>query len=58
MKKTEKMLEIEKQFGEDIESLLRRLYYDENKILIQISEELGIHSISIKRWMKKLGIQR
>jgi hypothetical protein len=55
-RKTDRMLEIEKQFGEPIEELLRRLFVDENKNLYDMASELGVAYRNILKWLKLAGI--
>ena len=55
--KTRGMLTLEQSLGEPLEATLRRLYYDDNLTLYDISERLGLRSPStVWRWMRKLGI--
>lgn len=51
-----RMLEVEKQRGESIETLLARLYYQDGKTLQQISDELSVPLSTIGAWMVRLGL--
>ena len=54
--KTERMLEIEKEFGEKIEILLHRMYVDESRIIKDIMTALSIDRITVYRWLRKAGL--
>lgn len=58
VKKTPHMLLIEMERGEPIEQLLRRLYIDEDKTVIEIAQELGIAFTTVARWLRQFGIPR
>jgi len=58
VKKTTHMLLIEMERGEPIEQLLRRLYIDEDKTVIEIGQELGIAFTTVARWLRQFGIPR
>ena len=57
MKKTEKILEIEKKIGEPIENYLKREYEVNRKYTTQIAKYIGTSNSTICRWMKKLKIK-
>jgi len=54
--KNKRMLELEDLHHESIEEILRRLYVDEHKTYHQITEELSISYVTVKRWLKRAGI--
>ena len=54
-RKTRKMLEIEKQYGESIEKLLARLYV-EHGTMEGVAEELGVAVSTISMWFLRLGL--
>ena len=58
VRKTTHMLLIEMERGEPIEQLLRRLYIDEDKTVIEIGQELGIAFTTVARWLRQFGIPR
>jgi len=57
MKKTPKMLEIEKKIGEPIDVYLRREYVDERASTYEIGKNLGISRKTAYRWLKEDGIE-
>lgn len=54
--KTKRMLEVEEEYHEPIEELLRRLYVDEDKTLTEISEEIRVSYRIILQWVLLAGI--
>lgn len=46
---------IEARFGSDLASLLRRLY-DSGLSQQAVADELGVHRVTVVRWMKTYGI--
>ena len=56
--KTQKMLDVEEQFGESIEDLLNRLYHEEYKSMRDIANECHCSRSSVKSWMRTFGISR
>lgn len=54
--KSERMLKVEKEFGEEIEELLRRLYVDEDLNFRQIADKLKIHYTIVSKWMRYASI--
>ncbi|MDD2666431.1 MAG: hypothetical protein PHD13_06430 [Methanocellales archaeon] len=58
IKKTKKMLEIERKIGEPIEVFLRREYIDNKKSAIKMGAILGVGSSTIRNWLKEAGIKR
>jgi len=57
MKKTKKMSKIETAFGEPLEQLLQRLYWEEQLPISGVGEYLGIPEKTVRRWMLRLGIK-
>lgn len=55
-KKSIRMLQIEEQFGTNIEELLRRLYVDEDFTIKEISSHIGVAYVAVFRWLKQSGI--
>ncbi len=56
MRKTELMLKVEKKIGEKLEGYLPRKYCSEWKSSICLGEELGVNSMTMRRWLVKFGI--
>jgi transposase-like protein len=56
MKKTEKILEIEKRIGEPIENYLKREYSGNRRSTVQIGKKLGVSNVGISRWMRKYNL--
>ncbi len=56
MKKTPKMLEVEKRIEERIKNYLKREYVKSKRTVPDIAKELEISSAAIYRWMKEHGI--
>ena len=54
--KSKQMLSIEKEFGMDIQHLLRGLYVDRCMDKKEIAELLGTSRDSIASWLNKFGI--
>lgn len=52
------MREIEVRLGEDIEQLLRRLYYQSDLTLAEIASQLQIPIGTLGGWMVRLGLDR
>jgi hypothetical protein len=50
--------ELEAQFGEPIEQLLRRLYYADGLSQAELGERLGVPAGTIAGWMIRLGINQ
>lgn len=55
--KTEYMKKKEKELNEPIEEVIRRMYIDENKTILQIGKEIGLNKLSIAKWMKIFGLR-
>lgn len=55
-KKTNKMLQIEQEKGENIEEVLRRMFVDENRPTENIAKELSISYVTAFKWLEKAGI--
>jgi len=56
IKKTKKMKEIEKVKGECIEEILRSMFVDQNKSIIDITNELDLSYATTISWLKQAGI--
>lgn len=56
MHKTKLMLKAENVVGEKLEIYLPRIYCDEHKSSVYLGEVLGIHSMTVRRWLAGLGI--
>jgi hypothetical protein len=54
--KTKRMMEIEEQFGEPLEELLRRKFVDEHMQLLDMASELGVAYRNIIAWLKLAGV--
>ena len=57
IKKTKKMLEIERKIGELLEVFLRREYVDNKKSMIKIGASLDVDVSTIRNWLAKTGIK-
>ena len=55
-KKTKKMLEIERLFGEEVEEVIRKLYVDDNVSLLDMCDILSISNLALLSWLKQAGI--
>ena len=55
--KTISMKYIELTKGEELETLLHRLYIEEEKNIRDIAKELNVHYNTINKWLKLVGIQ-
>ena len=58
MKKTCKMLEVEKRFGEPLEEFLYREYVVTRRSTPRIGLQIGIHSSNVGHWLGYFKIQR
>lgn len=56
IKKTKKMLEIEKKINEPIDEYLRRVYLENKKSTVDIGKILGMHPRNVNTWLKKFEI--
>ena len=56
IRKSEKVLSVEKEYGVRIEDLLRKLYVDDNLSEEKISQMLNLHINTIKKLLPKAGI--
>src|SRR3989344_885507 len=52
MKKTPRMLEIERRIAESLEGFLERLYVTQEKTTYQIGEELGVGAGTVNGWLR------
>lgn len=57
MKKTPKMLEVERNLGEPLEEFLRRAYIQDGSSTVKIGEQLGVANSTIGRWFEGYGIR-
>lgn len=57
LKRTKFIERLEKQYGKEIEELLREMYVDEGKTIRQIADELIISDKTVWTWLKEIGIQ-
>lgn len=57
MRKSKKMLDIEKEYGMEYKELLEKLYVEDKMSLPQIAKELNYDSGNLSRQLKKLGIK-
>ena len=55
--KTKAMKYIELTSGEGLETLLHRMYIEENKNIREIAKELDVHYNTVNKWLKLVGIQ-
>ena len=55
--KTISMKYIELTKGEELETLLHRLYIEEEKNIRDIAKELNVHYNTINKWLQLIGIQ-
>ena len=55
--KTISMKYIELTKGEEIETLLHRLYIEEEKNIRDIAKELNVHYNTVSKWLQLVGIQ-
>jgi len=55
--KTISMKYIELTKGEELETLLHRLYIEEEKNIRDIAKELNVHYNTINKWLQLVGIQ-
>ena len=55
-RKSKKMIDIEKDKGECIEEILRSMFVDENKSIIDITNELDLSYATTISWLKQAGI--
>jgi transposase len=51
-----KMAEVEVRFGEPIETLIRRYYYEKGYTLDDLAELFGVGRATVSIWMLKLGL--
>ena len=56
IKKTKKMLEIEKKINEPVDEYLRREYLENKKSTVDIGKILGMHPRNVNSWLKKFEI--
>jgi len=56
IKKTKKMLEIEKKINEPVDKYLRREYLENKKSTVDIGKILGMHHRNVNTWLKKFEI--
>lgn len=54
--KTSYMLDVEARFHEDIGEILRRLYVDEHKSLLEIANIIGVSVVTINWWLPHVGV--
>jgi len=54
--KNKRILELEDKHNNSIEEILRFLYVDQNMTYHQITKELNISYVTVKRWLKRAGI--
>lgn len=54
--KSKKMLGIEEEKGECIEEVLRSMFVDENKSIIDITNKLNLSYATTISWLKQAGI--
>lgn len=57
LKRTKFIERLEKQYGKEIEELLREMYVDEGKTIRQIADELILSDKTVWTWLKEIGIQ-
>lgn len=55
-KKNHAMLKIESKEGVLLEEILRRMYVDENKNIMQIAKELSTAYSTIVKWLRLAGV--
>ena len=56
--KSARMIEVEEEWGIEIEELLRWAYVDQNYSSSEISTYLSIRRTTINKWLKLAGIYR
>lgn len=57
MRKSNKILDIEKEYGMDYKNLLEKLYFQDKMSMPQIAKKLNCDRSNLSRQFKKLGIQ-
>lgn len=55
-RKSKKMIDIEKDKGECIEEILRSMFVDKNKSIIDITNTLDLSYATTISWLKQAGI--
>lgn len=55
-KKTWRMLEVEHDLGESVESYMRRRFVDDNVTLYELSDEMNVSYRMVLKWLKMAGI--
>lgn len=55
---TKAMLAKERELGEPLADVLRRLYYEQDLPLAEVGDRLGIGYTTAWFWMRRLGIPR
>lgn len=55
--KTPKMIEIEREFGKDLEDILRELYVDKHLKKDDLANYLGITEVTLGEWLEKANIK-
>lgn len=49
---------VEQRTGRDLAELLRELYVEQRHTQEDIAEALGVHRLTVVRWLRQLGITR
>ncbi len=49
---------VERRTGRDLADLLRELYVDQRHTQAEIAEALGVHRVTVNKWLADLGITR
>lgn len=57
MNKTAKMVEVESKLGEDLESVLKRLYNEEKLSTREVANRLSISYTAARRWLIEAGVE-